>query len=154
MRPIAEYRSTSGRTLETLYPGSVPSPPIFTPKPDPGLPGLYGTRFVPVASNCRGVPADVVMTPYCVASSFVFGRMMNCGSPFPAPPFAVEFAGPLLAIPQFSAHQSRLYEQGPMLSCFWYSMPAMTWPRPSSPNAVPHANEACVSPPSLSAVWP
>ena len=69
-----------------------------------------GETEVPVASKVSGAPpVDRVMSPYCEVVCFAFGAITKFGCPgTPA----------RLAMPHPSAHQSRVYEQGPMRSCF------------------------------------
>src|SRR5687768_13128249 len=94
-------------------------------KPTPGTPRLNGETAVPSALNVRlgprgsGVPAGVPggrahnavrqlwMTPYCDVVCFASGAITKFGCPgTPA----------RLAMPHPSPHQSRVYEQGPMVS--------------------------------------
>src|SRR5688572_6743585 len=99
-------------------------------KPTPGTPRLNAETAEPLALNVSGGPSgagagggaahgkvrQLWMTPYSDVVCFAFGDTMKFGCPLPTP--AGVLNAPLLAIPHPSAHQSRVYEQGPMLSCF------------------------------------
>src|SRR5688500_5290887 len=99
-------------------------------KPRPGVPRLNGATAEPLALKLSAGPSGagagggtahaavrhLWMTPYSDVVCFAFGAMMKFGWPFPTP--AGVLNAPLLAMPHPSLHHSRVYEQGPMLSCF------------------------------------
>src|ERR1044072_4931244 len=119
--------------FDESYPSIEPSPPMRAAKPDAGVPGLNAVSAEPSGVNANCVVAVVVhaalvhgmMVPFSDGVSFAPGTTLKFGRPLPTPAGVLKPAV-LLLMAQASLHQSRVCEQGPIRSCFWYSTPTST----------------------------